>query len=87
MNGTTTAILLGGLMGFFGGLLSIPIHALVNYWLKREELEYAQKLEGIAKQRELLLRHRLEMEQKGKDQLVDQLLKRLENLESNRLHE
>jgi citrate synthase len=66
MNETTTGILLGGLMGFFGGLITIPINALFNYWLKRDELEYSQKLESIAKQRELLLQHKLEMEKRGK---------------------
>lgn len=87
MSETTTAILLGGLMGFFGGLLTIPIHALFNSWLKRDELEYSQKLESIAKQRELLLQHRLEMERRAKVNLSDQIAKRLENLERNLGHE
>lgn len=87
MNEMTTGIVLGGLMGFFGGLLTIPINALFNSWLKREELEYSQKLESIAKQRELLLQHRLEMERKSKDKLMDQISKRLENLEKNAGHE
>ncbi|HEX9332915.1 MAG TPA: hypothetical protein VF896_13575 [Anaerolineales bacterium] len=87
MNETTTGILLGGLMGFFGGLITIPINAMFNYWLKRDELEYLQKLENITKQRELLLQHKLEMEKRGKDNLIDQISKRLENLESNLPHE
>jgi hypothetical protein len=87
MNETTTSILFGGLMGFFGGLITIPINALFNYWLKRDELEYLRKLENIAKQRELLLQHKLEMERRGKDNLIDQISKRLENLESNLPHE
>jgi hypothetical protein len=86
MDQTTTGIVLGGLMGFFGGLLTIPINALFHYWLKRDELEYYEKLESIAKQRELLLQHRLEMEKKGKDKLMDQIAKRLENLEKNTGH-
>lgn len=81
MNEMTTGILLAGLMGFFGGLLTIPIHALLNSWLKREELEYSQKLESIARQRELLLQHRLEMEKRAKDKLIDQISKRLDDLE------
>jgi hypothetical protein len=81
MNETTTVILFGGLMGFFGGLLTIPIHALFNYYLKRDELEYFQKLENIAKQRELLLQHRLEMERRVKNNLMEQISKRVENLE------
>jgi hypothetical protein len=87
MNETTTGILLGGLMGFFGGLITIPIIALINYWLKREELDYSSKLESIAKQRELLLQHKLEMERKGKDKIIDQISERLENLEKNLGHE
>jgi len=74
-------------MGFFGGLITIPINAMFNYWLKRDELEYLQKLENIAKQRELLLQHKLEMEKRGKDNLIDQISKRLENLESNLPHD
>lgn len=81
MNETTTVIVLGGLMGFFGGLLTIPIHALFNYYLKRDELEYSQKLESLAKQRELLLQHRLEMERRVKNNLIEQISKRVENLE------
>jgi hypothetical protein len=87
MNEITTGILLGGLMGFFGGLITIPINALFNYWLKRDELEYLQKLENIAKQRELLLEHMLEMESRGKVSLIDQISKRLDNLESNLPHD
>ncbi len=74
-------------MGFFGGLITIPINAMFNYWLKRDESEYSRKLEIIAKQRELLLQHKLEMEKRGKDDLIDQISKRLENLEGNLPHE
>ena len=70
-------------MGFFGGLITIPIHAMVNYLLKRDELEYSRKLEIIARQRELLLQHKLEMERRGKDNLIEQIAKRLEKLERN----
>lgn len=87
MNEITTGILLGGLMGFFGGLITIPLHALFNYLLKRDELDYSQKLEAIAKQRELLLQHKLEMERKAKDKLSDQIAKRLEKLEKQLGHE
>jgi hypothetical protein len=87
MNETTTSLLLAGLMGLFGGLLAIPISVMLNYWLKRDELEYTRKLEMIAKQRELLLQHKLEMERRGKDKLIDQISKRLENLERNLGHE
>jgi len=87
MNETTTGIVLGGLMGFFGGLITIPINALFNSWLKRDELETSQKLESIAKQRELLLQHKLETEKKRNDRLIEQISKRLENLEKNPGHD
>ena len=87
MDETTTGILLGGLMGFFGGLLTIPINALFNYWMKRDESDYLQKLESIAKQRELLLQHKLEMERKGKNEVTNQISRRLENVEKLLRHE
>ena len=87
MSEMTTGIVLGGLMGFFGGLIAIPLHALFIYLLKRDELEYSHKLESIAKQRELLLQHKLEMERRQKDKLVAQISKRLENLEKQLGHE
>jgi hypothetical protein len=67
MNETTTNLLLAGLMGLFGGLLTIPMIALLNYWLRREELEDSRKLDMIAKQRELLLQHKLEMARRGNE--------------------
>ena len=83
----TTGIVLAGLMGFFGGLITIPINAMIYYWLKREELEFSHKLENIAKQRELLLRHQLEIERRGKNKSVEQISKRLENLEKRLGHD
>jgi hypothetical protein len=87
MSETAIGIVLGGLMGLFGGLITIPINALFNYLLKRDDLQYSQKLEAIARQRELLLQHRLEMERRGKDKLIDQLSKRLDQLEKQLRHE
>jgi len=59
---STGSLLLSGLMGIFGGLLTIPINAYFTYWLKRDELLYQHKLDLISKQRELLLEHKLEMQ-------------------------
>ena len=87
MSETTIGLLLGGLMGFFGGLITIPINAIFNYWLKRDELEYSHKLELIAKQRQLLLEHKLEMERRGKDQAIEQISQRLEQIEKDFRHE
>ena len=87
MNDTTFSILLGGIMGFFGGLITIPINAMFTYWLKRDELEFSNKLDMIAKQRELLLQHKLEMARKGKDDLIAQLSIRLDKIERNLSHD
>ena len=61
-SGSIDYLLLSGLMGIFGGTLTIPINAIFTYWLKRDELLYQHKLDLIAKQRELLLEHKLELE-------------------------
>ena len=57
-----TLVILGGLMSIFNGSLMILINAVFLFWLKRDELEYQHKLDLIAKQRELLLEHKLEMQ-------------------------
>lgn len=55
-------LILSGIMGLLGGLLTIPINAIFAYALKRDELEYANRLESIEKNRELLLQHKLELQ-------------------------
>lgn len=70
MNGSSdsiTPLLISGLMGMFGGLITIPFNAFFTFWLKRDELLYQHKLDLIAKQRELLLEHKLEMERLEKN--------------------
>lgn len=86
MDISTTNALLSGLMGFFGGLVTIPIHAIFAFWLKRDELKYAHKLDLIAKQRELILQHKLEMERKAKDPDIVELKSRLDKLEKGIKH-
>lgn len=81
MSESSLNILLSGLMGLAGGLLALPINAVLSYFLKREELYYSHKLDVIAKQRELLLEHKLELERKGKDSEIHELKDRLEALE------
>ena len=56
------SLLLSGLMGIFGGLLTIPVNAVFTFFLKRDELLFQHKLDLILKQRELLLEHKLEIE-------------------------
>lgn len=59
---STINLLLSLIMGLVGGLFSIPINAYFNYLLKRDELHYKHRLDEIAKKRELLLQHKLELE-------------------------
>lgn len=82
MSESTLNVLFGGLMGFFGGLFTIPINAFFSHTLKRDELYYAHKLEVIAKERELLLQHRLEIEKREKTSEITELVCRVEQLES-----
>lgn len=69
---STMNLLVSGLMGLFGGLITIPVNALFSWYLKRDEQRYQHKLDIIAKQRELLLQHKLEMERLAKeDEIAD----------------
>ena len=68
--------------GLFWRSADHPPHRLFESWLKHDELESSRKLESIAKQRELLLQHKLEIERRGRGKSVDQISKRLENLEN-----
>lgn len=76
MNDTNSInLIISGIMGMLGGLITIPINALFAFWLKRFEIEYGHRLDDIAKKRELLLQHKLELEriefsQKGKSQFT-----------------
>lgn len=83
---STINLLLSGLMGMFGGFVTIPFNAVFSLFLKRDELKYQHKLNLIAKQRELLLQHQLEMERKDRDNEMAALraaVKRLEERLSN----
>ena len=61
---STTNILLSGLMGFLGGMLTIPLNAIVAWALKRDELAFKHKLDMIAKKQELILQYKLELQKK-----------------------
>ena len=67
MSETTLNLLLSGIMGIVGGLLTIPVNALFSYWLKRDEIGLQHRLDMIAKQRELMLQHQLELERINKE--------------------
>ncbi|CAG0960366.1 hypothetical protein ANRL3_00837 [Anaerolineae bacterium] len=68
-------------MGVMGGLVTIPLNTVLSWWLKRDEQLYKHRLDMIAKQRELLLQHELEMKRKGKDDDIYQLKRTISKLE------
>lgn len=70
---STINLFLSGLMGALGSIVSIPINLLISSQMKRDEQLYQHKLDVIAKQRELFLQHKLEMESKGKDNEIVQI--------------
>ena len=59
---STINILLSGLMGFLGGLLTIPINAIVTWVLKRDELTLKHRLDMAAKKQELILQYKLDIQ-------------------------
>ena len=58
----TINLIFSGLMGIFGGLITIPLNAIVSWLLKHEEQKYQYRLDVIAKKQELLLQHKLEIQ-------------------------
>jgi hypothetical protein len=78
---STINLLLSGLMGLAGGLVTIPLNACVSWVLKRDEQLYQHRLDRIAKQRELLLEHKLEMERMAKDDRIARLEEAIARLE------
>ena len=78
---STINLLLSGLMGIIGGIITLPINAIISWRLKRDEQLYQHKLDVIAKSRELLLQHKLEMEREAKDDEIAKLKKAIEQIE------
>ena len=74
-------LLLSGLMGIFGGMITIPINALFSWYLKKDEQLNQHRLDMIAKKSELLLQHKLEMEAKGRNTEIVALKSRVAKLE------
>jgi hypothetical protein len=64
---STLNLLLSGLMGIFGGLIVIPISALVSWRLKQDELLLKHRLDLVAKRQELLLQHTLERNSRSEE--------------------
>lgn len=73
-------------MGLIGGLVTMPINAIVSWLFKREEQILQNKLDMAAKKQELLLQHKLELQKIVKNDELDEIkasVKRLEKLISN----
>lgn len=85
MSDETVKLLLSGIMGIFGGMITIPINALFSWYLKRDEQLYQHKLNMVAKKSELLLQHKLEMEAKGRDTEIAELKSSVAKLEETLL--
>ena len=60
--GSTTSLIISGVMGILGGLFTIPINAFFAFWLKKYEIEHEHRLDELTRKRELLLQHKLELE-------------------------
>jgi hypothetical protein len=58
---TTFNLLLSAIMGAISSIFTIPVNAWILMKLKRGEQEHQHKLDIIAKEKELVLQHRLEM--------------------------
>lgn len=59
---STLNLILAVIMGFLGGLLTIPINALVSGRLKRTAQAWQDRLDLILEMQELLLEHKLEQQ-------------------------
>jgi hypothetical protein len=88
MQQETSNILISGLMGILGGLITLPISTILQWALKRDEIGYKSKHDEINKRNELLLAHKLEMKKiqlssKNKEvtEIPQQLINRLEEIE------
>jgi hypothetical protein len=59
---STLNVLISAILGFAGGLFATPVNAFFTWLLKRDEQQLQHRLDVVAKQRELLLGHQLEMQ-------------------------
>jgi hypothetical protein len=82
MNPESIDLLVSGLMGMIGGLITIPVNAFFSMRMKREELELQHRLDLIAKSRELLLDHQLQLERMTKESEMAELRAAIEQLKS-----
>jgi len=62
MSESTLNVLVSGLMGIFGGMITIPINALINGYLTRKEQFYQHQLDMIKTMREKQVQHQYDIE-------------------------
>ncbi len=92
---STANIIFGSLLGILGGLISVPFNAAIMRFIKKDEQLYQHKLDLIAKERELILQHRLELKQAELQNneigrlrgYISSLEKRIVDLENAKAHE
>jgi hypothetical protein len=82
---STINILVSGIMGMFGGAISVPVNAIMNWFLKSRELAMKAKLEEISHLRKLLLKHNFEMKDK-KHSDTDALIEKI-NILNDRIRD
>lgn len=72
-----------GLMGIFGGLITIPFNTIASWWLKRDEQFLRHRLDWTMKRQELLLQHKLEMEKRIRDNELLEIKSAIAKLEES----
>ncbi len=78
---STMNLVLSGLMGLIGGLITLPVNAAISWFFKRDEQFLQHKLNVIAKDRELLLQHKLEMASRQKNEDMSEIREAIKRLE------
>ena len=77
---TTINVILSSLMGFLGGLFTIPMNLGFSWIFKKKELSYQHRLKLVEIKRELLLKHELEKSEKNYDDELANLKKEIRQL-------
>jgi hypothetical protein len=62
MSESTINVLVSGLMGIFGGMITISINGLISGFFKHEELLYQHQLDIIKMKKEKTLQHQMDIE-------------------------
>jgi hypothetical protein len=80
---STFNLLFGALMGILGGLITIPINAVFLRVLKEDEQYLQHRLDLVAKKRELLWQHHLELERTANKNDIIQLRSEISELRND----